>query len=310
MTNKLHTIALLAAMAGMLALLGWLIAGTTGLLLAAGLGIGTLLFSPNVSPEIMMRLYRARAVSSREAPELHALLDALADRADLPTTPALYYLPTDMLNAMTVGRRDDAVVGVTDGLLRQLDVRELTAVLAHEIGHLANGDTRVMALADMISRLTSLMSSIGKLLLLLNLPLLLVGRVTISWAVILVLLGAPLINGLLQLALSRTREFEADRRAVELTGDPKGLAAALQKLEYYNASLLRHVVMPGDRRSQPSLLRTHPHTEARIEYLKSLDDEDVDRDRLDRDHGPRPTLREETDAVDADPRWRVLGLWY
>ena len=148
----------------------------------------------------------------------------------------------------------------------------------------------------------------SKLLLLFDLPLLLMGRVTISWWVVLILLAAP-VSRLLQLALSRTREFEADRQAVELTGDPRGLAEGLQKLEYYNSSLLRHMMLPGDQRSQPSILRPHPHTEDRIAYLESLDD-DVGDDSLDQPPRETPPIRRETEPVEDEPRWRPFGLWF
>jgi len=184
--------------------------------------------------------------------------------------PRLYYIPDRMMNAFAVGSRDEAAIGLTEGLLRHLNRRELVGVLAHEISHIRHNDMRVMSVAALISHLTSLFSSFGQLLLFLNLPLLLFGRTTISWFAILLLLAAPLLSSLLQLALSRTREFEADLGAAHLTGDPEGLASALQKMAYYQDNLLKRIFMPGYKAPDPSLFRTHPKTDERVNRLRQL----------------------------------------
>jgi heat shock protein HtpX len=311
--NIFHTVVLLVAMAGVLALLGWLLAGTTGLAIAAIFGALSMLFSPNLSPRLIFRLYRARPLDRRQAPVAHRIVEQLAERAGLGYTPQVYYIPSRLLNAITVGQKEEAAIGVTDGVLRGLDAREFAGVVAHEIAHIANNDTRVMGMADLIGRITSMMSSFGKILLLINLPLVVSGAVTIPWSIVLVLLLAPMLSGLLQLALSRTREFDADLNAVRLTGDPQGLARALEKLEHYNESFVKHLLMPGYRQSEPSLLRTHPHTEARLERLEELTDQEIpDRERLDR--GVRASDEMEAgrqvDRVEGPPKQRPFGLWY
>lgn len=168
--NTLHTVVLLVAMGGVLAVLGWMIAGLAGLVVAAAVGLLSMTFSPRLSPRLIFRLYRARRLPPGRAPTIHRIVDRLAERADLDHTPEVYYLPTRMMNAITVGRRDHAAIGVTDGLMRGLDLDEFAGVVAHEIAHIANNDTRVMALADLIGRMTSFMSTVGKILLVLIYP--------------------------------------------------------------------------------------------------------------------------------------------
>jgi heat shock protein HtpX len=145
-------------------------------------------------------------------------------------------------------------------------------------------------------------------LLLLNLPLILFGEASISWTAILLLIGAPLINGLLQLALSRRREFDADRGAVELTGDPAGLASALLKLERETAALLRQVIVPGHGVPQPSILRTHPPTEQRLRRLEQMAEAQGQR------FGTGPEAIAEVAGaftpVVRRPRYHVTGIWY
>jgi Zn-dependent protease with chaperone function len=132
-----------------------------------------------------------------------------------------------MLNAFAVGRPDDAVIALTDGLLRNLTLRELAGVLAHETSHIRNHDLWLMGLADLDSRLTRLMTLVGLLLMILALPLWWAGVTNLPWLVIPLLVLAPQLTTLFERALSRARELDADLDAAGLTGDPAGLASAL-----------------------------------------------------------------------------------
>jgi heat shock protein HtpX len=146
--------------------------------------------------------------------------------------PRLYVVPSKMMNAFAVGRREESAIAITDALARNLTTRELAGVLAHEISHVAAEDVKVMAFADMVSRFTSLMSTVGLFSLVFNLVGFAGGYgAQVPWEGVIVLLAAPSVGGLLQMALSRTREFDADLNAAALTGDPDGLASALAKLE-------------------------------------------------------------------------------
>ena len=268
--NILHSALLILAMIALLALLGWSLFGFTGLTWMVVIGVVLLIAGQRASPQLVMRLYKARPLTRQEAPRLHQIAEELAKRADLEDVPELYYVPSRVLNAFAVGVDKNAAIGLTDGLIRSLNERELTAVLAHEMAHVWHNDMWVMGFADVISRITNMFSSMGKFMIFLNLPLILMGSGGFSWFGIIMLILAPFAVNLLQLALSRTREYDADAGAVALTNDPHGMANALQKLETAQGGLLRQIFMPGDRSPHPSMFRTHPHTKDRIDRLSEL----------------------------------------
>ena len=244
-----------------------------------------------VSPQMVLSMYKARPVSAAEFPAGIHIVGELSRRAGLPAAPKLYVIPSKMMNAFAVGRRDDSVIAITDALARTLTPRELAGVLAHEISHIANEDVRVMALADMVSRFTSLMSTVGIISLILNLGSYMGGgEGSVPWLAVAVLLAAPTVGGLLQLALSRTREFDADLGAAVLTGDPDGLAAALARLERVQGRLWESILLPSGRIPDPSVLRTHPLTAeriARLNHLKAVAESRPDNSLL----GPQAGLR-------------------
>lgn len=306
--NRLHTVFLLLSMLTLLGLLGWLIGGAGAIAWAVLLGALAMFVTQRASPQTILRMYKAQPLSVQDAPALYQIVNELARRANLPSPPQLYYIPSAILNAFAVGNRANSAIGLTDGLLRQLDLRELTGVLAHEMSHIRNSDMRVMSLADAISRVTSVFSSFGKFLLLFNLPLILMGRASISWWAILLLIVAPVLIGLLQLALSRTRELDADLDAVQLTHDPVGLSNALRKLEYYSQNWLQQILFPGAGVPGPSILRTHPHTADRLARLAELSDME-----------PEPILMRPRQAIlyptslpriERRPSWNAMGIWY
>ena len=308
--NRLQSLALLTFMGGFLALLGWLLWGGEGvvmLLLAGGVGV---IMNPTFSPRWVMSLYGASRIVTESAPALSAAVARLAERAQLPARPELYYVPSRLLNAFAVGSRRRSAIAVTDGLLRQLDLREVIAVLAHEMSHIRNNDLWVMGLADMFSRSTSLLSLMGQLLLLMNIPLLLIGAATINWWVILLLILAPNLSAIAQLALSRTREYDADLNAARLTGDPEGLARALVKIEQVQGGWLERIFLPGRRVPDPSLLRSHPHTSDRVERLMSLQRASDEAEGLGIERAGPHARYPGAGPVSRPPRWHVTGLWH
>ena len=209
------------------------------------------------------------------------------------------------MNAFSVGRPGEAAITLSDGLLRHLDRRELIGVMAHEMAHIANNDLRLHALADMLTRVSSLLSFLGQVLILLYLPLMILMDTWVPVLPILVLLLAPSALSLLQLALSRTREFNADLGAARLTGDPQGLASALGKLESSQGSLWETLFLPGRRVPAPSILRTHPHTGERVRRLREI------AGTQDPETFPGPDwLQERFPVVHRSPRWHWLGPWY
>jgi heat shock protein HtpX len=305
--NLVQSAILLGGMIGLLALCGWVLFGPDGVVGMALGGALALTFSPKISPRLVLRLYRARELAPPELPDLFAVLDRLTERAGLKRRPKLYYIPSRMLNAFAVGERDDAVIALTDGMLRSLTLRELAGVLAHETSHVRNNDLWLMGLADLVGRLTRLMTLAGLFLLILAVPLWMGGAANIPWLVIPLLVFAPQLTTVLQLALSRAREYEADLEAAGLTGDPAGLASALAKLERFQRGMWEQVLMPGYRLPEPSLLRSHPPTAQRIARLRELQAAAPAAALAVEDATPWPGTRA---AATARPHGRVLGFWY
>jgi len=311
LNNLFQSLLIMTGMIGLLGLLGWTLGGKQGLAWLLFIGLLMVTLTPRLSPPMILRLYGAVPLHPSEAPSLYAALEELTRRANLPSLPKLYYVPSSVLNAFTMGNRSDAAIAVTDGLLRNLRLSEMIGVLAHEVSHIRNNDIWIMNLSDVVSRLTAVFSTLGQFLLLLNLPLILLAGQGIPWLPILILIFSPTVTFLLQLALSRTRELDADLEAARLTGDPKGLASALARMERYRGGFLRRVFFPGHRNPDPSILRTHPETEERITRLLSLLEEKPSRKPI---QGLRPDeiLRIPLGFVEVrgNPRWRIGGLWY
>lgn len=300
--NRLQTALLVLTLPGIAAVAGSLLLGDGGLWLALAAAGFTLLLEPAAASGLTLRLYGARPLHPDEAPDLWAVLRELAARAGLPAVPVPHYVPSGVVNAFATGSKHHAAIALTDGLLRSLTPRELTGVLGHEIAHIANEDLRVMGLADSISRLTHLLALLGQLAIVLSLPALLLGVTEVNWPALLLLAVAPQLALLAQLGLSRVREFDADRLAAELTGDPHGLASALAKIERVSRSW-RAWLLPGWGNPEPSWLRTHPATAERIERLLELAPPPA--------MPPFPSARfvPEVTVSPRPPRWRTGGLW-
>jgi len=306
--NNLQQTALLVVLAALMGYLAWVVGGEPFLWGTLVGVVALFLANPVGSPRLVLGLYGARPISPADAPRLYAILDELARRGGLERLPRLYWLPTPVMSAFTTGHRSDAAIALSDGILRRLSLRELAGVLAHETSHVVNGDLRVMAFADTVSRITSLLGLLGQVLLLVSIPMLVLGLASPPFGAILALLFGPSLSALAQLALSRNREYEADRMAAELSGDPVGLACALERLESYQGRLWEQLLLPGRRLPDPSLLRTHPPTADRVRRLLELVSRspwpDDGRRRGDAPIHPIPG------AGNRGPRWHLSGLWY
>jgi heat shock protein HtpX len=310
--NSLQSAILVGLMSGLTAYIAWVIGGVLTAVLALVMILVTFALAPKISPRLVLRMFRGRILDPREAPQLYAILRELAERAGLDRIPRLFYVPSDVMNAFAVGDRSGAVIALSDGILRRMSLMETAAVLAHETSHVAHNDLRVMGFADIADRFTRVMSLFGQILLVINLPLLLIGAVTISWVPILLLIFAPTLSALAQRALSRTREYNADLGAARLLGDPRPMASALAKMERVQGSFLEQLLGPGQRLPDPSLLRTHPPTEERIRRLLELSESEAFRGRAERPlrvtleprHGPRLA------HTPIPPRWHITGTWY
>jgi heat shock protein HtpX len=228
------------------------------------------LIGPRIAPDAIMRMFNARPIAPYGGADIVRLAQALSQRAGLKTLPRLYLIPSQTMNAFAVGTPSRCSLGVTEGLLRRLEFRELAGVLAHEITHVRNNDIWVMSLADILSRFTRSMSLFAIFLFFLSVPATIFTGKPAPWLAIALLYFAPTLSSLLQLALSRSREFDADLGGASLTGDPEGLALALSKLERYQGRLWEDIFAPGRRIPLPSVLRTHPQTSERIARLMAL----------------------------------------
>jgi heat shock protein HtpX len=281
-----RTALLMAALIALLAIGGWAFAGRSGLVVMAIVGLAINVGSYWFSDRIALMASRAQPVSRDEAPVLHAIVERLTAQAGMPM-PSIHIIPSPSPNAFATGRGPGhAAVAVTEGLLRVVDRRELTGVLAHEISHVRNRDVLVATVAAGVA---GVISAIGYALqwgLMFGnssredrngSPL-----AALAWVII-----APIIALLLQLAISRAREYGADTSGARLTGDPDGLADALERIEMVSqrrpdelggpATAHLFIVNPLRGRSLLSWLSTHPPIEERVARLRAMPRQPGDR---------------------------------
>jgi heat shock protein HtpX len=267
--NVVQAVLLLGGLLVTAGLLTWLLFGPTGLLWALVVGALVGALRPRVPTRTLLSMYGAHPLSPGSAPGLIRIVQELSERAGLARVPALYYVPSSVPNAFAVGRGDDAAIAVSDGLLRVLTGREVAAVLAHEVSHVRSGDTTVMSLSDTVGRAVQALSYIGVVSILFTLPMTLGGNPRLLLlSVALTLL--PTFVTLLQLALSRTREYDADLEGATLIGDPEALASALENLQRSTGRIWERLMVRRGRVPDPLLVRTHPSTADRTRRLREL----------------------------------------
>jgi heat shock protein HtpX len=281
--NLARTGLLLAALTGLFLAVGYLVGGRQGATVALVVALATNLFAWWGSDAMVLRMHNAQPVIRESAPQLWAMVEGLATRAGLPM-PAVYLIQSDQPNAFATGRSPSrSAVAVTTGILRTLDAEELSGVIAHELAHIRNRDTLTMTLAATVAGAIGFVANFAFLLPRSSSD----GRQSPLGPIgaILAMLLAPLAATLVQLAISRTREFSADRLGAEISGDPRWLARALAKIEQAAtgrtlpsaeanpASAHLFIVNPlhhGGGAILAGLFRTHPPTEARITALLEL----------------------------------------
>ena len=278
MFNLLKTAVLMAAITALFMLVGRMIGGPAGMAFALVLAIGMNVFSYWFSDKLVLRMVNAREVDAASAPQFHRIVAELAQRAGLPM-PRVYLIDDDSPNAFATGRDPNhAAVAATTGILRALSERELRGVMAHELAHVKHRDI-------LISTITATMA--GAVSMLANVAMFFggrdqEGRPANPIAGILVALLAPLAAGLIQMAISRAREFEADRGGAEISGDPRALASALDKIhriarglpmeavEHHPETAQMMIMNPLSGRGITSWFATHPPTEERIARLLAM----------------------------------------
>jgi heat shock protein HtpX len=276
MMNTLRTGILMAAMTGLFLVVGALLGGSTGVLIALLFAAGTNLFAYWNSDKVLLSMYGARPVDAASAPELYRLVEQLAGAAKLPM-PKVYITENPQPNAFATGRNPEhAAVCVTSGLLAQVSQQELAGVLAHELGHVQHRDTLTMTITAVIAGAIGMLANMAFFMGgdRRNNPLGFVG-------ILLVTMLAPIAAMLVQAAISRSREFEADRAGAEITGKPLWLASALGQIERAAQGIENH---PADANPATAhmfiinplhggiggLFSTHPSTEERIARLRAM----------------------------------------
>ena len=305
--NYLQSFFLLFAMLALLAFIGALVAGKEGALWATAMVLILVMIGPRLSPFFILRLYQAKLVHPSHAPHLYSIVNELAHRAEIDYSPTIFYIPSQVINAFTIGMKKDTCIVISDAMLRTLNEREITGVLAHEVSHIRNHDLFVMMIADVLSRLTSILALLGYLLILVYLPALLIYEQSIPWLLLLILIFAPNLSAFLQLALSRTREYNADLVAAELTADPLGLASALKKIDYYQHGWFERIFWPARRVPEPSMLRTHPTMKNRIKRLIDIAQDYAQTGQYFSSHYSNHWLKPTSLKK---PGKRISGLWY
>ncbi len=274
--NYLKTAILLAGLTALFVGIGFMLGGPTGMLIALAIAVGMNVFAYWNSDRMMLSMYGATEVDARSAPGLYGTVEQLADRAGLPM-PRVYIIDNDQPNAFATGRNpENAAVAATSGLLRALSTEEVAGVMAHELAHVKNRDTLIMTITATVAGAISMLATFamffgGNR----NNPLGLIGT-------ILIMVLAPIAAMLVQMAISRTREYAADRAGAEICGHPLWLASALAKLERgaqtidnpeaENNPATAHlfIVNPLHARSIDGLFSTHPDMQDRIARLRAM----------------------------------------
>lgn len=280
--NQFKTLALLSVLSALLISISYYtIGGTGGVIIGVAIAAMTNLGSWFYSDKIALAAHKAQPVSKEEAPELHAMVEKLAAKADIPV-PGVYLLPTESANAFATGRDPEhAAVAVTQGIMQMLSTDELEGVIAHELSHIMNRDTLTQAVAATIAGAISFLAQILQYSMWF-------GGMGRSGdddgpnpiALIATLILAPMAATVIQLGISRTREFAADAGAAQLTGNPSALASALQRLD----ASARQIPMAGNPAYEPlmimhavpkqmfsGLFSTHPATDKRVERLLEIE---------------------------------------
>jgi len=310
MSNFFRTGVLLAGLTALFMAVGYFIGGTGGMMIAFMFALLTNLFGYWNSDKLVLRMQNAVPVERSRVPELYDMVDILARKAGIPT-PAVYVINTDQPNAFATGRNpQNAAVAVSSGLLRHLDTREVAAVVAHELAHIRSRDTLIMTITATFAGAISALAQFG----------LFFGggnnrdNPLGGFGALLMVFLAPVAAMVVQMAVSRTREYEADKDGATISGDPLALASALNKIaglagrqvnvaaERNPAMAHMYIINPLSGARMDNLFSTHPDTANRIEALRKLaaSMQVVDKD-------PRPQSRQQSVSPgrDSGGGWRV-----
>lgn len=277
--NIFKTFVLMALLTGLMVAIGGQLGGSFGAMIMLVISIGINFFSYWFSDSIVLKSYNAREVSEADSPQLYKIVQTLAKNADLPM-PRVYVIGSDVPNAFATGRNPDhAAVAVTTGIMRVLDYNEISGVLGHELAHVKHRDILIGTIAASMAGVVSMVANI------------------VQWGAIFgtrsddenggivgtlaTIILAPIAATLIQLAVSRSREYDADKTGAEICGNPIYLANALEKIEYYaqhsapmsqagTATAHMFIINPleNSKKALKNLFSTHPATDDRISKLR------------------------------------------
>lgn len=277
--NIFKTFVLMALLTGLMVAIGGQLGGSFGAMIMLAISIGMNFFSYWFSDSIVLKSYDAREISQADSPQLYGIVEKLAKNADLPM-PRVYIIDSDVPNAFATGRNpDNAAVAVTTGIMRALDYNEISGVLGHELAHVKHRDILIGTIAASMAGVVSMVANI------------------VQWGAIFgtrsdddnggfvgtlaTIILAPIAATLIQLAVSRSREYDADKTGGEICGNPIYLANALEKIEYYaqhsapmaqagTATAHMFIINPleNSKKVLKNLFSTHPDTDDRIAHLR------------------------------------------
>jgi heat shock protein HtpX len=308
MGNQMKTWVLMAVLTVLIVWLGGLFGGRQGMILAFILAAGMNFFSYWYSDKMVLRMYSAREVSAGEEPELHEIVSYLAGRAGVPT-PRIYVIPgQEAPNAFATGRNPEhAAVAVTEGLLKVMNKEQLTGVLAHEMAHVQSRDILIGSIAATMAGVVMILATMARWSAFFGGGtgndeegggLGFVGLIAMS-------ILAPMAAMVIQMAVSRSREYHADSTGAGFAGNPDGLASALEKLGSYSGRMPMNahpstahmfIVNPLSGKSMMNLFATHPPLEERIARLKGSGPA-----------APHPTVSRKPDGMEqAEAFWKNL----
>ena len=276
--NSLRTVFLMTLAAVLFMLVGQVLGGSTGLIIAFVFAMAMNFFSYWKSDKMVLRMYDAQPVDRRSHPALYNMIEELSRKAELPM-PAVYIIPQNQPNAFATGRNpENAAVAVTEGIMQALNEDELRAVIAHELAHIQNRDILTQTIVTTVVSALTMLAQFAYFI-----PIGGSDRGSNPFVALIVLITAPIAATMLQAAISRTREYEADRVGAEICGQPRQLASALQRIEKAAEQIPMNVsdtamrstshmfpVNPFSGGNFMSLFSTHPDTEDRIERLMHM----------------------------------------
>ena len=275
--NLVRTGILMAGMTALFMAVGYIVGGQGGMIIAFVIAAGTNIFNYWNSDKMVLRMHNAVQVDDRTAPELYEIVRRLAEAADLPM-PAVYVIDSDQPNAFATGRNpENSAVAASTGLLNTLSMEEVAGVMAHELAHIQNRDTLIMTITATFA---------GAISMLANFAMFFGSRERGGFlSSLVVMIGAPFAASIVQMAISRTREYAADRRGAEICGNPIWLASALEKISKGAAQVPNHIaeqnpstahmfiINPLGLFGRDRMFSTHPDTQNRIDALVALEQE-------------------------------------